>query len=323
MVSRRSAPRRNDEELSEGVDGSARVVPTAAVLDALERREQDRRRAADERAKARLEQADAARSRLDAEHAGSERAVLAGSEAVGDQVAELTVARHGQSMANVAFTAAQMAERLDCAVSGPDADVELSPLGWRQTEALGRWLAGLPPERRPEVVVCSPYVRARQTWQCATDTAGDLGAQLPRANVDPRLGDRLMGELELLTTAMIAERFPAEVARRRDAEELTYCPPGGESFGDIAVRLDALMHDLHARYAGRRVFLVAHDAVVLMLRYVIEQLTFDELATIMRDGPVANASLTRFDGSSGRLQLVQYNAVDHLFDETAGVVDDG
>jgi hypothetical protein len=27
---------------------------------------------------------------------------------------------------------------------------------------------------------------------------------------------------------------------------------------------------------------------------------------------VANASLTRFDGSSGRLRLVQYNAVDHL-----------
>jgi probable phosphoglycerate mutase len=246
-----------------------------------------------------------------------------GPAAVRDRVAEITVARHGQSMANVAFMAAQSNRLLASGVTGPDADVELSPLGWTQAKALGRWLAGLPPVRRPEVVVCSPYVRAQQTWQCASDTAGDLGVQLPKANVDARLCDRLMGELELLTTAMIAQRFPAEAARRRHAEEFTYCPPGGESFGDIAVRLDALMDDLHAHYAGRRVFLVAHDAVVLMLRYVIERLTFDDLATIIQDGPVANASLTRFDGSAGRLQLVQYNAVDHLSDGTAGVIDGG
>jgi broad specificity phosphatase PhoE len=216
-------------------------------------------------------------------------------------------------MANVAFAAAQTAGLLDSGVTGPDADVELSPLGWTQAEALGRWLGGLPPASRPEVVLCSPYVRARQTWRCAADTAGDLGLQLPRANVDARLCDRLMGELELLTSSMVAERFPAEAARARDAEAFTYRPPGGESLGDIAVRLDALMHDLHAEYAGRRVFIVAHDAVVLMLRYVVERLTFDDLATIVQDGPVANASLTRFDGSSGCLQLVEYNAVDHLF----------
>jgi hypothetical protein len=40
----------------------------------------------------------------------------------------------------------------------------------------------------------------------------------------------------------------------------------------------------------------------------IERLTFDELATIMADGPVANVSLARFDGSSGRRQL-EYDAV--------------
>jgi broad specificity phosphatase PhoE len=237
---------------------------------------------------------------------------------VRDQVTELTVVRHGQSVANVAFAAAQFSGQLDCGVSGPDAAVELSPLGWTQAEALGRWLADLPPIRRPQVVVCSPYLRAQQTLKGATDTAGELGVQLPNAKVDARLCDRLMGELELLTTSMIAKRFPAEVARRRNAGEFTYRPPGGESFSDIAVRLEGLMRDLQTRYAGRRVLLVAHDAIVLMLRYVIERLTFDDLATIIRDGPVANASLTRFDGSSGRLQLVQYNAVDHLSDGTAG-----
>jgi probable phosphoglycerate mutase len=222
------------------------------------------------------------------------------------------VVRHGESMANVAFAAAQTAVLLDAGMTGPDADVELSPLGCKQAGALGRWLAGLPPVRRPEVVVCSPFVRARQTWRCATEAARELGVRLPKATMDARLRDRLMGELELLTDSMIAQRFPAEAARRLDGDEFSYRPPGGESFGDVAVRLDALIDDLHGQYADRRVLLIAHDAVVLMLRYVVERLTVDELAAIMQDGSVANASLTRFDGSSGHLQLVQYNAIDHL-----------
>lgn len=227
----------------------------------------------------------------------------------------------------MAFAAAETAGRLDCGVTGLDADVELSPLGWAQAEALGRWLAGLPEGRRPEVVVCSPYLRARQTWQRAAGTAADLGARLPEPAADARLRDRLMGELELLPIAAVAERFPAEAARRRAAGEFGYRPPGGESFGDIAVRLTALLEDLHRCHAGRRVLLVAHDAVVLMLRYVIERLTFDDLAAIVHDGPVANASVTCFDGASGTLRLVGYNAVDHLIDghrrpiEASSVVD--
>jgi broad specificity phosphatase PhoE len=141
------------------------------------------------------------------------------------------------------------------------------------------WAASGP---RPEVVVCSPYVRARQTRQPATDTARARAVRLLPANVEARLCDRLMGDLELLTTAMVARRFPTEAASRRDTGEFTYRPPGGQSFGDIAVRVDALLGDLHARHAGRRVFLVAHDAIVLMLRYVVERLTFDDLATTMQ-----------------------------------------
>jgi hypothetical protein len=52
--------------------------------------------------------------------------------------------------------------------------------------------------------------------------------------------------------------------------------------------------------------------VVLMMRYVIEKLTWDELAAVAATGHVQNASVTRFDGSSGRLLLDRYNAVDHL-----------
>jgi broad specificity phosphatase PhoE len=231
---------------------------------------------------------------------------------VSGQLAELTVVRHGQSVANVALAAAQAAGLLESGVTGRDADIELSPLGWTQAEALGRWLARLPAVRRPQVVVCSPYRRARQTWQRAAATAADLGVPLPAATLDARLCDRLMGELELMTGALIAQRFPAEAARRSAAGEFAYCPPGGESFGDIAVRLETLLRDLDHRHAGRRVFLVAHDAVVLMLRHAVERLTFAQVAAIVRAGPVANASITRFTAGAGGLRLAEYNSTGHL-----------
>jgi 2,3-bisphosphoglycerate-dependent phosphoglycerate mutase len=237
------------------------------------------------------------------------------------QLAELIVVRHGQSAANVAFAEAEAARLLDSGVAGRDADVELSLLGWNQATALGRWLAALPAPQRPEVVITSPYVRAAQTWRHATATATDLGAHLPTPSTDARLVDRLMGELELLTTAAVAARFPVEAARRLSDGEFRYRPPGGESFGDIADRLRSLLDDLSVRHAGQRVLLVAHDAIVLMARYVVEGLSVDELATIVQAGAVANASVTRFDGSSGQLRRDAYNMVDHLHEDSAPMIE--
>ena len=141
--------------------------------------------------------------------------------------------------------------------------------------------------------------------------AAESGVGVPAAALDERLRDRAMGELELMTTAMIVERFPAEAARRAGAGEFRYRPPGGESFLDIAARLRTLLYDLDASHPGERVLLVAHDAVVLMLRQLVEELSLDELAVVAGE-PVVNASVTRFDGRTGRLLLVEYNVTTHL-----------
>ncbi|WP_344133804.1 histidine phosphatase family protein [Luedemannella flava] len=227
-------------------------------------------------------------------------------------MAELTVVRHGQSEANLAFAAAEAAGRLDSGVVGRDVDVPLSPLGRAQALAVGRRLAGMRPSQRPQVVVCSPYRRAGQTWELARAAAHDMGADLPSAYVDDRVGDRVMGRLELMTSAAIEAGFPKEAARRREVGEFAYRPPGGESFDDIAVRLARAVTDLHARHAGQRVWVIAHDAVVLVMRRLIENLTPAELAAVVVDGPVANASFTRFAAVAGRLRLTRYNDVEHL-----------
>ena len=225
-------------------------------------------------------------------------------------VASLILVRHGQSLSNVAFPAADAKGLLEAEVSGRDAEVPLTETGEAQAAAVGAWLAGLPAGEVPQVVITSPYRRARETWRIAAETSG---LDLPAPTTDDRLVDRLLGDLEMMTRAAIAQRFPDEQGRREAAGEHRYAPPGGESFADIAVRLTAFLDDLNKNDAGRRVIVVAHDAVVLMMRAVIEQLTWDQVvAAEQAAGNVRNASLTRFTAVGDHLELVHYNSVDHL-----------
>jgi probable phosphoglycerate mutase len=225
-------------------------------------------------------------------------------------VAELILIRHGQSAANVAFPRADAQGLVDSGLTGRDTDVELTGLGVEQARSVGRWLAALDPGQVPEVVITSPYLRARETWRIAAEASG---LDFPPPTTDDRLVDRLLGDLEMLTRAAITERFPDEPARWEQAGEYAYRPPGGEDFSDIAARLTSFLDDLNSEHAGERVVVVAHDAVVLMMRYVIEGLDWPALAAVVADtGRVLNASITRFDGSSGTLVLDRYNSVEHL-----------
>jgi broad specificity phosphatase PhoE len=225
-------------------------------------------------------------------------------------VAELILVRHGQSLSNVAFPAADAEGLLEAEVSGRDAEVPLTELGEKQAAAVGAWLAGLPAEQVPQVVITSPYLRARVTWQLAAEASG---LDLPAPSTDDRLVDRLLGDLEMLTRAAVSQRFPDEAGRRSEVGEYRYTPPGGESFADIEVRLGAFMDDLNRNHAGERVIVVAHDAVVLMMRAVIERLGWDQVVAMERaEGNVRNASISQFLERDGRLRLARYNNIDHL-----------
>lgn len=87
-----------------------------------------------------------------------------------DELAELWLLRHGQSIGNVANEAAHGAdvEQLDLAEC--DMDVELSDLGRHQATAFGEWLGAVDGEKRPDIVVASPYVRAADTARIVSDT---------------------------------------------------------------------------------------------------------------------------------------------------------
>ncbi|WP_283098928.1 histidine phosphatase family protein [Frankia sp. AgB32] len=221
--------------------------------------------------------------------------------------------RHGQSEANVAFPAARAAGRLDSGLTCRDAEVQLTPLGRAQAAALGRALAADSPiAPPPQMVVCSPYLRAQRTYEIAAEAAAGAGLTMPTPTFDDRLVDRLMGEFELMTRLAIDAGFPAEAARWRAEGTWLYRPPGGENFPDIAERLGSLLADLHAAYPDKRVLVVAHDAVVVVLRQIIEELSYDDLARISAAGGIRNAGITRFTRTGGRLALAEFNTATHL-----------
>jgi 2,3-bisphosphoglycerate-dependent phosphoglycerate mutase len=225
--------------------------------------------------------------------------------------------RHGESTGNRAAEVAETAGAEVIDIPERDADVPLSDTGHEQAAAVGRWLADVPPERRPQLIVVSPYLRAQQTAALAVANLAEAGVRIP-AVTDERLRDRELGVIDLLTNLGVRARLPGEDARRRRLGKFYYRPPGGEAWTDVALRLRSLLRDLRDDQPGSRVLLIAHDAIVMLLRYLVEGLTEAELMAVVRTTAIANCSITSWRrGDDGRLAPELFNWVEHLHREGA------
>ncbi|WP_131743390.1 histidine phosphatase family protein [Actinomadura roseirufa] len=220
----------------------------------------------------------------------------------------LILTRHGESTGNVRYRAVQGTDAEETGIVERDADIPLSEAGREQAATFGRWLAALPPGERPTTVVASPYLRALDTARIALAQAPYT---VPEPRADERLRDRDQGAFEGLTPLGIRRRFPAEAERLRRLGKFYYRPPGGESWTDLALRLRGFYRDLEAAAPGGRALVVAHDAIVVMTRYLVEDLSEREVLEIEKV-PVGNASVTRWRHADGGLRAVSYNDSAHL-----------
>lgn len=226
-------------------------------------------------------------------------------------ITELILVRHGESAGNVAALEADRAGAHRIAVADRDADVPLSSLGLEQAAAVGRRLATLTPDDRPDIVFSSPYRRAHETAVVALRSAA-LDADELQPVVDERLRDRELGILDTFTSIGVDAVFPEEAARRRFLGKFYYRPPGGESWTDVALRLRSFIGDLE-RHTGRtRALIVCHDAVISLFRYICEG--WDEHRVLEESAlrPTPNASFTHLvhDGRAWRARAA--NATAHL-----------
>lgn len=225
----------------------------------------------------------------------------------------LYIVRHGESAGNIARDAAVEAGEPMTDIEIRDVDVPLSELGKRQSIALGRWFGALAPEAKPNIVLTSPYLRARDTASLIVKTAG-MAEDTYSLVVDERLREKEFGILDRLTAVGISEHYPDQVEFRRLLGKFYHRPPGGESWCDVILRLRSATEMLAREYRGQRVLIVGHVVVVLCMRYLLEHMTEAELLAIDRKEEVANCSVTLYEhdetlGPRGNLALRLFNFV--------------
>lgn len=137
---------------------------------------------------------------------------------------------------------------------------ELTDIGRRQAEAAARYLA----ERGGiAAVITSPLQRSYDT---AASAAKALGLDV---TVDEDLIETDFGAWEGLTFVQAAERDPD--LHRRWLRDTNLRPPGGESFDDVAHRIERARERIIAEHAGSTVLVVSHvTPIKTLLRLALD-----------------------------------------------------
>jgi probable phosphoglycerate mutase len=232
----------------------------------------------------------------------------------------LYIVRHGESAGNVARDAAVLAGENVISIGTRDVDVPLSHLGERQSTALGKWFGDLPATQKPNVILSSPYIRARHTAAIVAEQAG-LRRDSYSLVIDERLREKEFGILDRLTKTGIQTFHPDQAEFRRLLGKFYHRPPGGESWCDVILRLHSAIEMICREYCAERVLLISHSVVVLCMRYLLEHMTEEQILAIDRQNEIANCSVTSYEYDAsvaprGAMRLELFNFVAPL--EEAG-----
>jgi broad specificity phosphatase PhoE len=230
------------------------------------------------------------------------------------------IVRHGESAGNVARDAAEAAGLPLIDIAQRDVDVPLSKLGESQAAALGRWFAKMPQDAQPNVVLSSPYLRARETSRIAIEAAG-MSYEDITFITDERLREKEFGVLDRLTRVGIQQKYPEQAEARSVLGKFYFRPPGGESWCDVILRLRSVIDTITRDYRRERVLIVSHQVVVNCFRYLLERMSEEQILAIDHAQEIANCSVTSYNftksvGRRGKLKLDLFNFVAPL--EEAG-----
>ena len=194
----------------------------------------------------------------------------------------LHLARHGQSLWN------------EVRRFQGGTDVELSALGRRQAEALGRAVRG----RRLAAAYVSPMQRALETATIAL-----AGTRVPLVAVD-ELRELSLGEWEGCTVDEVSAR-DGDPYRRWVRAPLDCPPPGGEALPEVCGRvLRAIDRIARAHPNGDDVLVVAHGGVISVYACHLLGCSFNTVWRLRVD----NCSLTTVEPP----RIVTLNDTSHL-----------
>lgn len=139
---------------------------------------------------------------------------------------------------------------------GDGSDPELSPHGLWQAERVAHALKSL----EIDAIYASPL---RRTMQTAMEIAAALGLNVTS---DERLLEVRFGAWDGMLFSEVQKRDPELVEQWLNSPSVV--PPGGESYDQMAARVDAAVADLIAKHSGQRILVVSHSTPI---RHIIRQ----------------------------------------------------
>lgn len=151
------------------------------------------------------------------------------------------------------------------------ADLPLNDVGRFQARSWQRELTGIPLQR----IFCSDLSRSFET-ACIIAEGQECEVQ-PL----PRLREIHLGAWDGLPMAEVRRRYPTEF-HKRGAELVSYRPPGGECFADVAARVVPLFEEIVHGVAGQ-VLIVAHSGVNMVLLCHVLGLPLANLMRLRQD----------------------------------------
>lgn len=133
-------------------------------------------------------------------------------------------------------------------------DLPLTPAGEQQARAVGATIRAVLADQPPALVLSSPRQRARHTAELAGYPPDELTEDAAEWDY---------GELEGLTSAEIAERYP-------DWSIWTGPVPGGETSAQVSARLDRLVRRVTTATGPVLVFSHGHASRCVAARWLVE-----------------------------------------------------
>ncbi len=194
---------------------------------------------------------------------------------------EIYLVRHGESLGN-----------LNKRFLG-HTDLDLSPLGYRQAEALAEYLAGISFDR----IYSSCLMRAFHTVEGLAKARGQ------DIVTSTELREIYAGEWEDLTFSALEAQYPLEYHRfRRDIGMSR--PTKGESTYEVGRRVYAYLSELAEGHDGERILVATHATAICM--FVCEVLGLEPKER-RRIALPTNASVTTLVYGDGRFILKSYS----------------
>lgn len=200
------------------------------------------------------------------------------------------------------------AAMIEVSLNVGDHATPLTAEGMRQARITGENLHGHIP--KPDIILCSPYLRTRQTLEGLTL---GMGLQGIKVTWERRVREQEHGLSLLYNDGKFFQTFHPEQKLLKDLElPYWYRYPQGESVPDVQDRIQSVTDTLIREYAGKHVLIIAHHITMLAIRANFERMSPEQYLELDENEKPVNCGVTMYQcnpnlGKRGKLELVFYN----------------